>query len=131
MPALAGLTFDTIARRPGTPPASRRAVRGLGAEFVSEKTIARRYLVSGMVQGVGFRFFAQRAAERLGVAGYVMNRRDGRVEVYAIGEPGPLRDLHIELQHGPRGASVTDAAEEKAEILDEYSGSFTIEHDDW
>ena len=84
-----------------------------------------------MVQGVGFRFFAQRAAEQLGVSGYVMNRRDGRVEVYAIGEAESLRSLHIELRHGPRGASVSDVTEEEAEILDEYAGSFTIEYDSW
>ncbi len=84
-----------------------------------------------MVQGVGFRFYAQRVAERLGLSGYVMNRHDGRVEVYAIGEPRPLQELMIELRQGPRGASVSDVAEEEARILDEYSGSFTIEHDSW
>jgi len=98
---------------------------------VPEKPIARRYLVSGMVQGVGFRFYAQRAAERLGLSGYVTNRHDGRVEVYAIGEPESLRNLLIELRHGPRGASVSDVAEEEANILDEYSSSFTIEYDSW
>ena len=84
-----------------------------------------------MVQGVGFRFYAQRAAERLGLSGYVMNRHDGRGEVYAIGEPGPLQELMIELRQGPRGASVSDVAEEEAKILAEYSGSFTIEYDSW
>ena len=84
-----------------------------------------------MVQGVGFRFFAQHAAERFGISGYVMNRRDGRVEVYAIGEPEPLQQLLVELKRGPRGASVSDVTEEEAEVLDEYAGTFTIEHDSW
>jgi len=98
---------------------------------VPEKPIARRYLVSGLVQGVGFRFYAQRAAERLGLSGYVMNRHDGRVEVYAIGEPRPLQELMIELRQGPRGASVSDVTEEEVAVVDEYAGSFTIEHDSW
>ena len=84
-----------------------------------------------MVQGVGFRFFAQRAAEELGVCGYVMNRHDGRVEVYAIGEAESLRTLHIELRHGPRGASVSDVTEEEVAVVDEYASSFSIEHDSW
>jgi hypothetical protein len=49
------------------------------------ETQAKRFFVSGMVQGVGFRFFAERTAASLGVGGYVKNLFDGRVEVYAIG----------------------------------------------
>ena len=113
------------------PAATPWAARCAGATVVPEKPIARRYLVSGMVQGVGFRFFAQRAAERLGISGYVMNRHDGRVEVYAIGKSEPLCDLHIELRHGPRGASISDVTEEEAAVLEEYAGSFTIEYDSW
>ncbi len=93
--------------------------------------IARRYLVSGLVQGVGFRFFVQRVAERLGVSGYVLNRRDGRVEVYVIGNASRQRDMAAELRRGPRGAEVSEVAEEEAEVLDEHSRRFTIEHDTW
>ena len=50
-----------------------------------ETQVARRYFVSGMVQGVGYRYFARQLAQRLGIAGYVKNLRDGRVEVYVIG----------------------------------------------
>ena len=95
------------------------------------KPIARRYLVSGLVQGVGFRFFALRIAERLGVSGYVLNRRDGRVEVYVIGDASRQRDMLIELRRGPRGAEVSEVVEQEAEVLEEHSGSFTIEHDNW
>ncbi len=90
---------------------------------------AKRFYVSGMVQGVGFRFFAQRAAERLGLAGYVKNLRDGRVEVYAIGQGQQLRALRTELERGPRAASISGVAEEDAEVLPRYAGQFSIEHD--
>jgi acylphosphatase len=90
--------------------------------------LARRYLIEGMVQGVGFRFFAQRVASRLGVRGYVKNLRDGRVEVYAIGTEDQLRDMRAELERGPRAASVTRVEEEDAVPLRQYDG-FVIEHD--
>jgi len=48
--------------------------------FVSDAKIAKRYFVSGMVQGVGFRYFTQAAAERLRIHGFVRNLRDGRVK---------------------------------------------------
>lgn len=67
-----------------------------------------------MVQGVGYRYFAQRAAQRLGVAGYVRNLGDGRVEVYAIGDAGPLAQLRAELERGPRAAQVARVTEEEA-----------------
>ncbi|HYU21758.1 MAG TPA: acylphosphatase, partial [Candidatus Dormibacteraeota bacterium] len=51
---------------------------------MSETRQARRYLVSGMVQGVGFRYFTQDAAEKLQVSGFVRNLRDGSVEVFAM-----------------------------------------------
>lgn len=90
---------------------------------------AKRFYVSGMVQGVGFRFFAERAAERLGVAGYVKNLRDGRVEVYAIGSREQLHALRAELERGPRSASISEVAEEDAEIVPRYARGFSIEFD--
>ncbi|HJY85660.1 MAG TPA: acylphosphatase [Candidatus Acidoferrales bacterium] len=90
---------------------------------------AKRFYVSGMVQGVGFRFFAQRVAEHLGVAGYVKNMRDGRVEVYAIGRGEQLRRLRAELERGPRSASISEITEEEAEMMPRYMGQFSIEHD--
>ena len=90
---------------------------------------ARRFYVSGIVQGVGYRFFAQRVAERLGIAGYVKNLRDGRVEVYAIGSGEQLRALRDELERGPRAASISGVVEEAAEVLPRYAGGFSIEHD--
>ncbi|MBI1738933.1 MAG: acylphosphatase [Acidobacteria bacterium] len=82
-----------------------------------------------MVQGVGFRFFAQRVAERFGVAGYVKNLRDGRVEVYAIGTAEQLRCLRAELERGPRAADVSTVTEEEAAVALRYANGFGIEHD--
>ncbi len=96
---------------------------------MSEKIQARRYYVAGMVQGVGFRYFAQRVAGRLGVAGYAKNLPDGRVEVYAVGTGEQLRALRGELERGPRMASVSEVAEEEAEVLTLRSGGFSIEHE--
>jgi acylphosphatase len=83
-----------------------------------------------MVQGVGFRFFAQRIAGKLGVCGYVKNLFDGRVEVYAIGSQEQLQALRRELRRGPAYATVNDVAEAKAEMLAEFAEGFSIEHED-
>ena len=94
------------------------------------ETLAKRFCVSGAVQGVGFRFFVEGVARRLGVAGYVKNLFDGRVEVYAIGSAAQLDALKNELRRGPRMASVEDVTEDDAEILSEFSHGFSIERDD-
>jgi acylphosphatase len=93
------------------------------------KTLAKRFYVSGAVQGVGFRFFAERVAAQLGVAGYVKNLFDGRVEVYAMGSAAQLGALKNELRRGPRLSGVDQIAEIDAEILPEFSTGFTIERD--
>ncbi len=94
------------------------------------ETLAKRFYVSGTVQGVGFRFFAERVAVRLGVAGYVKNLFDGRVEVYAIGSAEQLDALKNELRRGPRMATVTELTEAEAEFLSVFANGFTIERDD-
>jgi len=92
--------------------------------------IAKRFYVTGCVQGVGYRFFAQRVAAKLGVRGFVKNLRDGRVEVYAIGSQQRLRDLRAELKRGPSGGTVDSVAEDDAEILREFADGFSIEYED-
>jgi acylphosphatase len=92
--------------------------------------VAKRFYVSGAVQGVGFRFFAERVAARLGVAGYVKNLFDGRVEIYAIGNAAQLDALKDELRRGPRMATVDHVTEADEEVLSAYSNGFTIERDD-
>ena len=80
---------------------------------------ARRYLVSGRVQGVGFRWWVRSRAMDLGLGGWVRNLPDGRVEIVAGGEDGALTVLEDGLQHGPRFARVDDV--EKIEIQDEVT----------
>jgi len=93
------------------------------------ETQGKRFFVSGRVQGVGFRFFAERTAASLGVAGYVKNLFDGRVEVYAIGTAEQMDALREALRRGPRMAAVEQVDELDAEILREYANVFTIERD--
>jgi acylphosphatase len=83
--------------------------------------MTRRYLVSGRVQGVGYRWFAQREAERLSLLGYAANLADGRVEVVAQGEPQALDALEQALSRGPRSAHVTGVVTEPVQV----SQSFT------
>ena len=78
---------------------------------------------------MGYRFFVQRVADRLGIAGYVKNLRDDRVEVYAIGTDAQLKSLCAELKRGPRAASVDEVGEQDAEIEPQYERGFSIEHD--
>ena len=90
---------------------------------------ARRFLVSGRVQGVGYRYFAVSAAEQLGIAGYAKNLADGRVEVYAIGTVSQLRQFARELQRGPHLAAVDAVSESEAEILTDFISEFSVNYD--
>ena len=72
--------------------------------------VARRYLVRGRVQGVGFRYFTQAAAVRAGVVGWVRNNPDGTVEIAATGEPAAVAQLEQEIRNGPSGARVDQVA---------------------
>src|SRR5712671_3091602 len=94
--------------------------------FVSEHKQAKRYFVSGNVQGVGFRYFTQRAAERLQLNGYTRNLPDGRVEVYAIGPADQLAKLRSVLDRGPWGATVSEVKEEHAAIDSNHQSGFVI-----
>jgi acylphosphatase len=64
--------------------------------------------VTGGVQGVGFRWSAREAAQRLGVTGWARNRADGSVEVEVEGETGPVERMLEWLRHGPPGSAVED-----------------------
>lgn len=94
------------------------------------ETLSKRFFVSGEVQGVGFRFFVERTAASLGVNGYVRNRRDGRVEVYAIGAAEQMDSLRNALRRGPRMASVHRLEEFDANLEREFAGVFSIEDDE-
>src|ERR1700758_1951742 len=81
----------------------------------AEKTPeARRFVVRGRVQGVGFRWFVEREAHLLGIAGWVRNNADGSVEVLAIGTREQLAGLRSRLREGPRAARVDDVEEAEA-----------------
>ena len=86
----------------------------------------RRYVVTGRVQGVGFRWYVEHAAVQLGLAGWVRNRADGSVEVLASGSKQKLHDLYVELTKGPR-ASRVDHVEVEDAAPDTKLKSFRIE----
>jgi acylphosphatase len=85
---------------------------------------ARRYLISGRVQGVGFRSFAAKAAHQLGVTGWARNLGDGRVEVHANGTSRQLDDLESRLRQGPAWADVRGF--EVLEDIPSNSSGFSI-----
>jgi acylphosphatase len=68
--------------------------------------VARRYVIGGRVQGVGFRMFAESAAAREGVHGYVRNLDDGRVEAVVEGDQASVDRVELALRRGPSGARV-------------------------
>lgn len=73
-------------------------------------------LVSGRVQGVGFRWFVRVAARRLRLSGWVRNRPDGSVEIAADGSPDRLDQLKADLWRGPDGAVVSEVADLETEV---------------
>jgi acylphosphatase len=75
---------------------------------------ARRFVVRGRVQGVGFRWFVEREAQTLGIAGWVRNNADGSVEVLAMGTRDQLAGLRSRLQQGPRAARVDNVEESES-----------------
>jgi len=88
--------------------------------------LAKLFFVSGRVQGVGYRYFVQREAVRLGIYGYAENLDDGRVEVYAIGSSDALTALLTALHKGPTFSKVSSVDEEAAQIDPRYSNQFVI-----
>jgi acylphosphatase len=68
--------------------------------------VARRYFISGRVQGVGFRYFTEATAQREGVAGWVRNLPDRRVEIVAEGDADAVERFERVVRNGPPGARV-------------------------
>ncbi len=85
----------------------------------------RRYVISGRVQGVGFRWFVEREAAQIGVTGWVRNRENGDVEVMATGTREQHSALRTRLQQGPRASRVDHVSESAAPLLE--GQSFRIE----
>lgn len=72
-----------------------------------DRGVAKRFVVHGRVQGVGYRYAATRAARRFAVVGWVRNRSDGTVEVLAEGSAISIAELAAWLESGPPGARVS------------------------
>lgn len=87
---------------------------------------AKKYFIFGRVQGVGFRVFAEERALQLGLHGYVRNLRDGRVEVYAVGNIDKLDVFRGYLEKGPHSARVISVEVRDENINTAYS-NFNIE----
>lgn len=88
--------------------------------------VARHYVISGDVQGVGYRFFAQRVAARHQVVGYVRNLPDGRVEVHAEGTPESIEGFKHDIAAGPQFSRVEQVEEVSVEPTGQYT-AFRIE----
>jgi acylphosphatase len=86
-----------------------------------KRSEAKRWVVSGRVQGVGFRYFVQQKAVKLGLNGWTRNLDDGRVEVYAAGPADRLSDLAAALHLGPRMAEVR-GVEETEDVVQTLAG---------
>lgn len=88
--------------------------------------VARKYFISGLVQGVGYRYFAQRSSAKHQVRGYVKNLADGRVEVFAEGHPASIEAFRNDLAAGPTYSRVGTIEELVVEPTGAYS-NFRIE----
>jgi acylphosphatase len=89
---------------------------------------ARRWLATGRVQAVGYRLFAQRAGERLGLDGWVRNLPDGRtVETFAQGEAAALDQFAAALRTGPPGSRVATLDIHPAGVDHTVTG-FSVRH---
>ena len=91
------------------------------------ETVAKKFVVRGRVQGVGFRWFVQHEAQGLGLSGWVRNSFDGGVEVLACGSEQQLALLRSRLERGPRAARVDAVEESAAEVTAKDQSGFRIE----
>ena len=87
--------------------------------------VARRYMISGRVQGVGFRWFTQAAAARENIHGWVRNLEDGLVEAEVEGDADAMERFESALRHGPPGARV-DALEIEHTVPGGRDTGFTV-----
>lgn len=87
-------------------------------------TAAVRLVVRGRVQGVGFRYWTRREAERRGLRGWVRNRRDGSVEALLVGPPETVRAMVEACRRGPQGSRVEGVEELAADPAEAGEGGF-------
>jgi acylphosphatase len=91
----------------------------------SSTVVTMEFVVTGVVQGVGYRWFTRREAHRLGVRGWVRNRPDGSVQVLVQGEAGAVGQLEALLRQGPAGSRVENVLA-LAHATNETYGSFEV-----
>jgi acylphosphatase len=89
--------------------------------------VARRFIISGLVQGVGYRYFALRAAARHQVNGTVRNLPDGRVEIFAEGDRETMDQFKNDLATGPAFAEISGIEETDEAVTGRYR-EFRIDH---
>jgi acylphosphatase len=89
--------------------------------------VSRRFVVTGRVQGVGFRFFVYEAARAEGLSGWVANRADGRVEIALEGDGESVDRVDRHIRRGPAGARVDHVEAFDDAPSDRYTG-FEIRH---
>lgn len=80
-----------------------------------------RMVISGRVQGVGFRYFTRRAARQLGLVGWVRNLASGEVEARVSGEPSTLETFRQRLCQGPPGSRVDSVDESRLAVASDWS----------
>ncbi len=83
---------------------------------------AKHFVVRGRVQGVGFRWFTQRSAQRHGVAGWVKNLAEGHVAIHASGSDTALQWFERDVRTGPPGARVDEVTMSDVDEMPETSG---------
>ena len=86
-----------------------------------------RLHVTGVVQGVGFRWFTRERARRLGLAGWVRNNADGSVEIVVEGSEGALERFVAEVRRGPDGAAVSEVRRDPEAAGERLPAPFAIE----
>ena len=91
-----------------------------------QKRVLLNLVVSGRVQGVGFRYFTLRRARELDITGWVRNRYDGKVEIEAEGTREGLERFLAEIQKGPPASRVTHIAEDWMDITASMHSSFEV-----
>jgi acylphosphatase len=87
--------------------------------------VARRFRVTGRVQGVGFRYFAEASARAEGLSGWVQNQPDGSVEIVAEGDRESVFRFEAKVRRGPAGARI-DRVDVQDDVPSGRAGGFTV-----
>lgn len=102
------------------------SLQGLDSMLVLFMLVAKRYLIGGRVQGVGFRYFAEDVASLEGLTGFARNLPDGRVETVVEGDVEAVTRFEMAIHHGPRGARVESVETENLAPTGRFTG-FSIQ----